>query len=295
MSRQSDMPTRDPILDVPSLDEVTVPPVSVSSAVARHWLVALLPVVILVGFAVAAAGAREANYTAQSRLAVGRLDAGSPAGLSGFTSASQSLAQTYSRSVGSDQIVGSVARELRLRPAEVRASLTGSPVPQTPVFRIQAEAEDARTAVAIARNASDALVREAESQSRSNPQSDRLLRRYRAAVQDAESSRTEAEALKRAIEDDDTAANRAALTRARSSFAEASARADGLKESYGASLQSAGSVAVVQIIQQATGATSDRQRVLQLLLFAAVALGAIVGVALAVLRERRQTRRLLGL
>ena len=58
---------------VESVNAPAAPPIGVLSAVRRHWIVATLPVILLVGAAVALGLERPPRYTATANLSVGRI------------------------------------------------------------------------------------------------------------------------------------------------------------------------------------------------------------------------------
>ena len=129
------------------------PQVRISWALRRYWLTALLPLIVLVSAAVAVGLTRDPNYTAETKLTAGRVDSGTPSSaLAGFTAASQSLAETYSRSVHSDQILRQVAEDTDTSPSVVSSKVTAAPIPNTPVFRVTAEASspDLATKLSVA-------------------------------------------------------------------------------------------------------------------------------------------------
>ena len=85
------------------------PRVDLVAAVRRHPIVAAFPVVLLVVLAAIAAYNRPAVFTAETRLAVGRVDPSVPGGLVGFTDATRALAERYSRSVRSEAVLQPVS------------------------------------------------------------------------------------------------------------------------------------------------------------------------------------------
>jgi uncharacterized protein involved in exopolysaccharide biosynthesis len=276
---------RDPDLDVPDYapESSGVP---VLTALRRHWLLVLVPLVVLTGLAVAAGVGREPEYTAKSLLSVGRVDA-SVGGLAGFTAASQSLSETYSRSVKSDAVIVEAAKKTNLSEAEVRGAIKARPVPQTPVFRVEAEASSARRAVAISVAVADALAAEANRRSRGSSNEGRILREYQAAAEVLEERESAASRAAEREARSGTASNVAALNRARAAAAAAKVRTDALREAYEQATQGKGAVALVDVIEPARGASSDRNRILQLLVFIGVVAGLAIGVGLALLRANR--------
>jgi capsular polysaccharide biosynthesis protein len=265
--------------------------VGVGSAIRRHPVLAIAPVVVLVALACAALYARTPNYTADTRLAVGRLDASTPSSLAGFTQATQTLAERYARSVRGDAIIDPAAAALDVRSSRIRDRISAAPIPETPVFRIRAEAETPEDAAVLANTVSESLVRHSERLATSGgPASGRLLQRYRRAALEfarldeaMDDRRSEFEAFPGPITQD-------ALAEARSEATVAKLRLSTLQTAYETSMQSAGSAALVEIVERAVKGRSDKSRVTQLLLFIAVVAGLAIGIALALLRANRSAR-----
>jgi uncharacterized protein involved in exopolysaccharide biosynthesis len=264
---------------------------SVVDAVRRYPAVVLIPVVALVAIAVGASVARTPSFTADSRLAAGRLDASTPSSLAGFTQATQALAERYSRSVRREEVIAPAARELGVTRSWIRERISAAPVPETPVFRIRARAGTAADAAALANAVSRSLVRHSEEVAASGgPGSRGLLQRYRQAALEVARSLAAVEDRRRAFRDGPSEATQDALVEARSEATVANLRLRTIENTYRTSKQSAGSAALVEIVERATRGRSDRGRVTQLLLFIAVVAGLAIGTALALLRANRRAR-----
>lgn len=268
-----------------------MPRVSLGLAFRRHWVRALLPVVVLVAAAIAAGYARSPQYTSEARLGVGRVDASTPASLVGFQAVTQSLAATYSRSVQSDDVVNAVAAQLKVKPGYVRSHLSATPIPQSPVFRVIATASSAKRAEDLSNAVSDTFVQQTAATGENGPDSDQLLDDYRSAVRYVTRLRVKAKVLQDRLTRNPVPHNADRYAKERSKVIAASIRADALQNAYRNSLQTAGSSATVQIIQHARSAPNDRRRVLELLLFIAVVAGLAIGLALALLASSREMRR----
>ena len=135
---------------------------------------------------------------------------------------------------------------------------------------------------------SEALVDEVSEKVQTSPQSEELFKEYKGALAQETLARERYQGYK----DGFAPAHR--LSAARANFKGASLRADALRESYLASNQNQSGTAVPEIIGRATGASSDRGRVLQILLFVAIVAGIVVGTSLALIRGHREARRLLA-
>jgi capsular polysaccharide biosynthesis protein len=267
------------------------PRVDVVAAAKRHWFAAALPVVVLVVLAGLAAYQRAPVFTAETRLAVGRVDPSVPGGLVGFTDATRALAERYSRSVRSEAVLQPVAGAGVAAIDALRAKINAAPVPESPVFRITAKGETAEEAVRLSNQVSNSMVRFAAIQSEETPLSGRALAAYRSAS--ALMAERRAIEGKRRQQDDarETLRSRRLLAAARAEVAVAELRVRILRNEYEASRRTPGPVATVSILEHATGATSDRLKKAQLLLFAAVAVGLPIGLAFAVMLGNRDLRR----
>jgi capsular polysaccharide biosynthesis protein len=246
---------------------------SLGAAMRRHRSFVLVPVVGLLALALIAGLTRTPTYTANTRLAVGGLSTTNPASLTGFADAAQQLAQTYSRSVQGDGVVGEVARQTGATPAQVRSHLSAAPIPETPVFTLEATSDSSDGAIRLSNLASKSLVAQVESASQSNPT--RLLDEYRAAEVERQRISNRVNAL--------SATGGTSLVEAQAELLAAEARTTSLRDAYGLS-QKSGTVPL-QIIQNADRASSDRLSVLQLYAFVAVIAGLVLGMALALFRD----------
>jgi hypothetical protein len=127
-------------------------------ALRRHWLLAPLPLIVLVGVALADALTRTPTYTPECRLVMGGLDLSQPGALSGYANATQGLASTYSRAITANAVAAPLSRwlgENRFVPAE---RLRTTPLPARPVFRVIAEGDSSEDSVRLATAAGRSLI-----------------------------------------------------------------------------------------------------------------------------------------
>jgi capsular polysaccharide biosynthesis protein len=260
-------------------------------AIRRHWLLAVLPMIVLVGLAVAAAYARDPVYTAQTRLSVGRLDASAPEALAGFTGASSALAETYSRSIRGDAIVAEVARKSGLSRGFVKSTLSATSIPETPVFTVFGKTGSPRTAVQLSVLASRALKQQTAQAGRSTPNADRILRDYQRASKAKAEAELAVSSARSAYRDERTANNQQWLVDSEAALAKVQAQVEAARAAYVSGRQGQGSVSLINVIERATTASSDRDNVLQLWGFGAAITGIAIGFALAYWRARALARR----
>jgi capsular polysaccharide biosynthesis protein len=265
-------------------------PVSPLQAVVRHPLLAIVPVLLLVAAALYISERRPATFTAQSRVAIGSFNP-SPDQAPGAAFAGTQFASAYSRAITANQVINPVARRTGLRPAQVAARLSASPVPDSPIVRIDATGPSAASAVKLSGAATDALIAYVH-RSDSNTQASTLLDRFRAAQARAAAAHS---AVRRATVNRDLSPSsnsaQARLDRAQTEADTADLRASALRQAYLQRSQSQTSGIPVRTLNTADAATSDRNKTMKLLVTIAVLAGIAVGVALATARAASRSRR----
>ena len=287
------------LLDVPPQTEPAVsrlvPRVATLTAARRHWLLVAFVTLLLTAAGVAAAILRQPIYTAESRLVVGRIDVSAPGALGSFTVATQALASQYSRTIDSQGVTRRVASRADMTPRGVAARVSATPIPQSPVIRVLGTGTDPREAVRLANLSSDALVSFTTALNRSNPDTARLLTRYSKASRQVVERRALLSRLRRSYDADPTAAKRARLQETEVNLRVAQLRSQTLRNSYTASTSSQAATALVQVLERAFIAKSDRMRYVQFFGFIGFVAGLALGMALATVRANRVLRRSLGL
>ncbi|MBA2580268.1 MAG: hypothetical protein H0V03_05435, partial [Thermoleophilaceae bacterium] len=269
-----------------SAAEVPPPLVGAWSAVRRHWLLASLPALLLALAAVAIAFQRDPAYTAQVRLNVGRLDIGAQS-IPGLVQGSQALASAYSRVIDAQPVVKPVAAKTGSTPDDVAERLSASAIPESPLLYVEAKGESAGEAVEMANLASAALIEHVTTLSRASSDGPRLLREFRAASRSFEGLVAKRRRLDAAVERSPSERNRGAAEKVRADLEAANLRTRTLSSLYQTSQQGQSATTLLQVLSPATGADSDRNSLLQRLLFLALIAGAASGVALAVVRANR--------
>jgi capsular polysaccharide biosynthesis protein len=254
---------------------------SLASALKRSWLLVLICVLACVGAGAAISLLRSPVYKADSQLFVGSFDVRSVA-IPGFVTASQQLADAYSRLAASDAVVVPVARQLGLTPAKVRERLSSSNVPGSPVVRITAEGASRRTAVELARAASNETVNQVRVLTARTNEADQLLGRFKIAA--AKSQQADARAARLRAQ----GASQTTILAAQTDAETAKLGVQTLANLYGEARANSGGVAQAHVVNAAVTATSDRGAVLQQLALLGAVAGLVAGAGLAVLRERRR-------
>ncbi|MBS1882602.1 MAG: hypothetical protein JSS97_06555 [Actinobacteria bacterium] len=220
-------------------------------------LLLILPVVILVVVAVVVGLLRPANYTAEARLAVGRIDVATTAA-PGVVSASQSLASAYSRAISADKVSKTLKAEL----GDGYGSVTASPIPESPVILIESEAESEAGAVALANAGGRALIKYINELNDNRDETEALLREY-------EQVQTEIPNLSPGPKLD-----------------AAQLKLESLEVAYRRNLSEETSGNDLRVLTTAQEASSDRKSKLAILVVAAIVAGVGIGLLLAYWRAR---------
>jgi capsular polysaccharide biosynthesis protein len=285
-------------LDAPPELEVArarfVPRVDALTAARRHWPLVVLVTVVFTGIGVGTALRRQPVYTAESRLAAGRLDSTNAGAAGAFATSTQALAEQYSRSIDTPGVTRSVAARVGLTPAQVAARVSATPIPESPVVRVFAQGSDGTEAVRIANAAATGLIAYTTKQNRLNPDTGRLLRLFRQASTDVQRVEARVATRRRANDAASTSTTRRRLRDAQVTLDVAQLRRETARAAYDASTRGQASTVLLSPLQPATAASNDRSRYLQLFGFIGFVAGLTIGLALATLRANRVLRRRLG-
>jgi capsular polysaccharide biosynthesis protein len=256
----------------------------VFQAILRSLPLVILPVILLVGGAVAYGLYRSPTYTSEARLNVGGLNLTTQT-IPGYTAAVQQLAVAYSRAIDASAVVRPVARKLDLSPEEVADRVSATPIQESPVIRVRATGKDARETRRLADAAAGSLVNYAVALNTSSGQTEKFLREYKAASKQVQDAGARAARLKPGSAGHKAAKAREDLARLRAQVAGAL---------YQQSVAGQATKNLVQKLAPAAPATSDRNEVLQQFVAGGLIAGLLIGVGLATLRANRLTARRLG-
>jgi capsular polysaccharide biosynthesis protein len=252
------------------------PPPGPFQAIIRHPVLALLPVLVLVGAAVVIGHVRKPVYTSEARLGVGTLSPSSQSNQASADATTQ-LASTYSRAINAQAVIRDVSRKTDIPPSTVRSNLSASALADSPLVKVQATAESRRDAVVLARAGSDALIRYVSTVAGSGTNGQQLLRRFKAAQEKAAAAQ-EVAGISIGV----------AKRRAEAEFEAASLKAKALKLAYVQQNQGAGGETPLRVLVSAEGASSDQTKKLRLYLVIGALTGILAGVALATARAARR-------
>ncbi len=259
-------------------------------AARRHWFLALLPVLLFVGGAVALGIKRPARYEAQANLSVGHVYINNPAGIATIIDATQALAAVYSRAIHSGEVLQDTRRRLG-EGSSVSGSFNATPLPNSPLIKVTAKSSSARGAIVLANSSADALALYVNKQLRDNSASSTLSDRYRDASLKYRQALDDRNRLRRRYQRDETRANKEARDRAAAAADTALLRREALRASYEQAVQGGSASVGIESFSRASGATSDRRSMMQILVFVGLLGGLAAGAALALLRAARDIHR----
>jgi capsular polysaccharide biosynthesis protein len=261
-------------------------------AVRRHWIIALVPVVVLLAAAAAYSARRAPTYTADTQISTVSVRASSASGLPGVLGATQQLATTYSRAIDSDAVKNKVASQLHLSPDYVGKHVTATAVPESPVLKVEATAPNRAQAIALANASATAVIAAVKTIGGASP-TDGILRMYRESQRHLATLQQRVDAAHRAYANDRTDANAKAIANAVADAQVTQLHLEAIRTAYQQVKQAQGAEPRVQVLAAARSATTDRKKVAQLVLFLALVAGLAIGAALATLRANLRARRAL--
>lgn len=265
-------------------------PLALGAAVRRFWPIVVLPALLLGSLALLVSANRSPTYTAEARLIVGGLDV-STRSVPGFAEASESLAQTYSRSVTADSVVRPVARRLGISPAQARRRLSGTGLPDSAVLRVQATGPNARSATRLANSGARSLIAYVDNLRPETDQADTLLRDYQRAALSLSRAQTQLELIRPLVVAGGGAAVRRRFDETTVDVQTGRLRIKTLGDLYSLRRQTSQETDLLSVLNLASGASDDGSSYAQRFLFIGVVAGLAIGLALASALEARRQRR----
>jgi hypothetical protein len=271
-------PTLPPDPDPPNRRATT------GEALRRYPLIALLPVLVLAAVGVGLSLHRSPTYTATSQVVVEPL-APTLVQLSGAVQAAEDLATNESRLITSDGITGPLAQQFNTTALRIANHLSATPVPNSTIIKISAEADTASGATSLANVAADRFSAYVTAQLKNNTTANKILAGYTAA----------ALAYRRALEAQRRVAGKSpkqTQLEAGAALDAAQIRQQALSQQYENLVQSHSTAPTVAPFVLAQTATSDRTSKLETYLFAGILAGLLIGCALVTFLANRRPRRL---
>jgi asparagine synthase (glutamine-hydrolysing) len=266
-------------------DERRLDQVGVFEAMRWYWGLVVIPVVLLVGLAVALAFIRPPVYTATTSLSID-FGAESPSSLPGSVSAAQALSDSYARAIQATSVVDEIARRTGYSPEEIPDHVSASPIPDSTIVRVTGTADSGEAATSVANIAGTSLVRYIGALNGSRTGSQPVLAQFRRAEVlyqnrlDHQLELADAAAAEPADE-----AVQLELKRARVQTQVALLQKQSLASVYGTSQQAY--VAPLTFLNRATSSSSDRIAKLEFFVFVGLIAGLAIGAALATARANR--------
>ena len=260
-------------------------------AVRARPLLAFGPAVVVLVAALLAGLLRAPVYTATTRMSVAPIDATSSTD-PGFQEGVANVANAYARLIDSRAVLAEVAGTLGTPETELAGRITAAAIPDSPMFDVTATGSSGAEARTTANAAANSLRTYVARLTATNPDAERLFQDYQVASRQLASARAALTVARR------TAAGRRATDqdrdraiRAQARVDAAGLRAEAVSELYRQSLSGTASANVIQILNPAGAAASDRKRALTR--FAAVGLiaGCLLGLALAMAAPDAARRR----
>jgi capsular polysaccharide biosynthesis protein len=250
-----------------------MPQPTILESLQRFWLVVVLFTAIGIGAGVVYGLQADPDYTAEAQLSVGRVDVATQS-IPGFTSASITLADTYSRAIHADQVVADTAKATGLTDSEVIDQVTAAPIPETGTLRVFADSSSTSDAVEIANAAAKGLVEYVRKLNQFNPDAARLLNQYE------EASVALGKARQKLHEDGSDPDAVAAVQRAQ-------LQVTTIGNLYQSSQAGQSAPNTLQLLTLAVDADSDRSSTIQRAALVGGIIGLLLAVLLAPLAERR--------
>jgi uncharacterized protein involved in exopolysaccharide biosynthesis len=265
----------------PTVKGVFEPPSGFAvGAIARNKGIVLLFAIALAIAGVAWGALRSPTYTASATLQVGQVNPNSP-GFLGYVQSASSLATAFSRSIAAAPVLGTVERKLGLPVAKAAPRLSAEPIPLSPAFRIIATGPSGPDAIRLANTTAAAVIAYEGHSNSANPEAQALLSSYQEAS--LALRQANAEISERASESSES------TLRAEAKKSAAQVKLKAIETAYVAAVASqAPRQGLVSLVAGATTSTSDRKAKIELFGFVGLLVGAVLGCAAAVLRERRR-------
>ena len=252
-------------------------------AMRRHWRVVLVTVVVMVAAGIAIGLVRKPVYTAEGRLSV-QVASPFPSAVPGSIVASSGLASIYSRAIYAPAVINQVAEQTSLSPRQVMDRVSATQVPETGVVKVKATGESERSTIVLANETTEQLRRYVGNDlSGSSPQSGLVFRRYRKAASQYQNRLEQLQQL------ESSGASGQALREAQVNVQAAAVQRDGLAQAYQSGQQLY--TAPLEVIGQATDASSDRGSRVQLFALIGLLAGLAVGAVLATVQANSEARR----
>jgi capsular polysaccharide biosynthesis protein len=262
-----------------------------AEAVRRHWLM-----IAIFGIVFAAAGgalgySKAPTYSAQARLVVGG-DNLTTQSIPGYAVGVQSLASAYSRAISADTLVRKTASAVSRPVPDVQASLSASPIPESPLILVEATGASSPEAVQLANSGARQLIRFVANDNSARLTAD-ILRRYRKARAKLAGAQRRLNGYRDSFgrKTNLSASRLTRLQNAQAAVDVAQLQSRSLSDAYSARQAAASEKSVVRVLAVASRTRSDRRSTVERLTLAGFVAGLVLGCGAAILRLGRRQRR----
>jgi capsular polysaccharide biosynthesis protein len=246
----------------------------------RHPILTIVPILLAVGAGVFIGLERSPEYTAKSRIQVGRTDVPAYV-LQNVVGGNQALAAAYARVIATTPVVTKAARAAGISASEVRSRVDATPIPGSTLIQIEAKGSSKRGSIVLANESARSLISYVSDVSR-DTRGRQAFKRFRQARAEVIRLQRRAGALSRKVP-----LPTKALSSTLVDLDGAKLRASNLSNIYRSISADPTSGSPLRLIAPAATASSDRRQVLEQLILIGLAAGVVVGLAIALLVANR--------
>lgn len=277
-----------PVVDrPPELRSGSVAPrVDALTAALRYPLLIIVPTLLLGAFGYFLAHRKPVTYKASAEVLLQQPPATDSAALPGVVQAELSLTPVYARELDFDPVLVPLARKLHTTPLDVANHLSATPIPSSPIIRVDATGRTAAAAVTLANGAATQLSKLVTSQATSTAGASGILHRYQSAVAAYQLARAHEQQLAQGHSPSDPAVVQATVA-----MQVAQLRQNMLGAAYQADVGMSQSTPTLNVFAFAGGATNDRNSNREIYVFVGIVAGLLIGLALATLLATRRALR----
>jgi hypothetical protein len=194
----------------------------------------------------------------------------------------QNLAIAYGRLINADGVVAPVAAKMHLRMGQVRGRLSAAPIPLAPLITVTAIGPTARDAITLANDASTSLSNYVANLNLGVGTAQRLQSQYQPAAAQLNKLHTQLTAL---LAKPSTPAIQRQRLALQDAVQQQALQVDALKNAYLQSQTSRGSASIVQTLNSAQTASSNKNSHLEAYLIGGLVIGLLIGMSLAKWRQ----------
>lgn len=264
-------------------------PGGLGSAIRRHPILAIFPVLVLLAAGVVAGMKKHPTYSASATINVGKANIITQA-TPGYVQAAEVLAGTYSEVVMSQHVSAPVARELGESQIAVSKALTAVPVSSEPTFTITGTGRSPQSAISLTNAAVSQIVKYSNGAQTQQGSPSQLLGQYVSAQSRADTLNSKAGSLQGRLSAGVGHVTHAQVTRAKVAGQVAQLQANAYGSAYQSLLQN-GPAPSLEVLSTAMTATSNRNSNVEKYGIVGLAAGVVVGVSLAGLAGGIEARR----